>query len=148
MLVHLVGATEHGDVEQVTVGLARPVVVAVGLVAFEVDLEVAAHFATFSHLKALVKGRIHGESILDVDNAVVLFFHQFVFSDGFGVVVVEVGPVRRHAIGPQVHCGVVGVRLFWIFSRFLLHHAHVAGLNRCHQQCNHYQAEKGLASHG
>ena len=148
VLVDLVRTTEDGDVKEITIRLAWSIVVTVCLVAFEVHLEIASHFSTFRHLEALVEARVHGESILDRDHAVVLVFHQFVLSNRLCVVVVEVSPICRHAIGPKVHRGVVRVGLFWIFSRFLLHDADITGLNRSHQQCNHNQAEKGFASHG
>ena len=148
VLVDFICASENGDVEVIAIRLTRSVVVFIGLIAFEVHLEIASHFSTFSHLEAFVEGWVHSKSILDVDNAIGFFLHQFVFSNRLGVVVVEVSPISRHAIGPNVHRGVVSVGLFWIFSRFLLHDADITGLNRSHQQCNHNQAEKGFASHG
>ena len=148
VLVDLVRTTVDGDVEEIAIRLTGSVVVIIGLIAFEVHLEIASHFSTFSHLEAFVEGGVHSKSIFDVDNAIVFLFHQFVFSNRLGVVVVEVSPISRHAIGPDVHRGVVCVGLFWIFSRFLLHDADITGLNRSHQQCNHNQAEKGFASHG
>ena len=148
VLIDFVCTSENGDVEEITIRLARPVVVSIGLIAFEVHLEIASHFSAFSHLEALVERWIHGKSIFDGDNAIVFLLHQFVLSDGFGIVVVEVSPVSRHPIGPNIHRSVVGVGLFWIFSRFLLHDTDITGLNRSHQQCNHNQAEKGFASHG
>ena len=135
MLEHFVGPTINRDVEQFTIVVAVAAATIFDITVV-VDVEVASHFAALSHLKALVEAWVHSESILDVDNAAIFLFHQFILSNGFGIVVVEVGPVRRHTIGPQVHRGVVGVRLFWIFSR-LLHCSCIAGLNRSHQQCNH-----------
>ena len=81
VLVDLVRTTEDGDVEEIAIRLTGSVVVIIGLIAFEVHLEIASHFSTFRHLEALVEGWVHSKSIFDVDNAIVFLFHQFVFSN-------------------------------------------------------------------
>ena len=72
-------ATEDGDVEVFTIVVARSVVVAVGPVASDVNLEVATEFTVFFHQQLLVEVGFHAEAQVDVDDAVVLLFSELAF---------------------------------------------------------------------
>ena len=108
---HFGTASEDGDVEVLAVVVAGAVVVAVGPVTTHIDLEIATEFTVFFHEECLLQVRLHAESQIDVDEAVVLFFSEFAFSRGFLVAGVEVGPGVGESIVEEVHRGVVGVGL-------------------------------------
>ena len=147
VLVDFACAAIDGDVEVFAIVVAGAVTTVVD-VSIPVDVEIPTDFSTHGHVQSLIEGWVHGESIFDVDLAVVLFFEQLAFFNRFGFIGVEVRPFGGHAVAPHVHRGVVGVRLLWVFSRFALRHGDIACLNRCQHHCNKDKRHKGLGSHG
>jgi hypothetical protein len=147
VLVDFACPTVDGDVEVFAIVVTTSVATVVD-VAFVIDVEIAADFPANGHVESLVERWVHGKSILDVDNAVVLFLGQLAFFNRFSFVGVEVRPFGSHAVAPHVHRSVVGIRLLWVFSRFALRHGNIACLNRCQHHCSKDERHKGLGSHG
>ena len=145
--VEFVHAVVDGDVELLAVVLARALVVAVGPVAFEVELEGTTQFTVDGHQEALVEFWVHAEAQVDVDEAVVDVFCEDAVLGRGGVVGVKVGPGVVDAVVPKVEGGRVGRGLARVFLLRLLH-ADVAGLHRNEHHGGHNQGQEEASSHG
>ena len=137
----------YGDVEVFAVVVATTIPAVIN-VTFIVNIEVSTHLSTNSHVESLVKGWVHGKSVLDVDKTILFLFGQLSFFNRLGFVEIEMRPFGCHAVAPHVHRGVVGIGLLRVFLLLTLRCSYIACLNRRKHQSGNNECHKGLGSHG